>query len=121
MIGANSTILGSRGRFELPRVLRPVGSRIVDEAWVAWVDPGTMIQPTSARGLAWIDPLEVPGLLVPRGLGSDSRGTGLATGLPTTRQRVDREPIEQEPRASIRVMRGWIPPAIGSHWTAVLS
>ncbi len=103
LIGANSTILGSRGPFELPRV-RPVGSRIVDEAWVAWVDPGTMIQPTSARGLAWIDPLEVPGLLVPRSTGSELREALAWRWIADSAQAwVERERIEQEPRASIRV------------------
>ncbi len=103
MIGANSTIPGGRGPFALPRV-RPVGSRIVDEAWVAWVDPGTMIQPTSARGLAWIDPVEVPGLLVPRGpVRICARHWPGAWIADNAAARVDRERIEQEPRASIRV------------------
>ena len=77
-VGASSTVSGGRGPLELPRV-RPVGTRIIDEAWVAWVDQGTMIQPTVARGLAWIDPGEVSGLRTPRGGGSDlRRGPGLA-------------------------------------------
>ena len=101
-VGANSTIAGGRGPFELPRV-RPVGSRIVDEAWVAWVDPGTMIQPTSARGLAWIDPLEVPGLLIPRSTGSELREALAWRWIADSAQAwVERERIEQEPRASIR-------------------
>ena len=98
VIGANSTIPGGRGPFELPRV-RPVGSRIVDEAWVAWVDPGTMIQPTSAHGLAWIDPVEVPGLLVLARPGfGPARGTGLALDRRqrrgTGRSRTDRARAE---------------------------
>jgi hypothetical protein len=103
VLAANSTIPGGRGPLELPRV-RPVGARIVDEAWVAYVDSGTMIQPTSARGLAWIDPGEVPGLLVPRGSGSDLREALAWRWIADSAlARVDRERIEQEPRASIRV------------------
>jgi hypothetical protein len=103
VIGANSTIPGGRGPFALPRV-RPVGSRIVDEAWVARVDPGTTIQPTSAHGLAWIDPVEVPDLLVPGGLGLDLRAALAWRWIADNAEaRVDRQRIEQEPRASIRV------------------
>ena len=72
-VGASSTVVGrARGPLQLPRV-RPVRTPILDEAWVAWVDPGTMIQPTLARGLAWIDPNEVPGLVAPRGAGAELR------------------------------------------------
>ena len=59
IVGASSTVAGGRGPLRLPRV-RPVGTPILDEAWVAWVDQGTMIQPTLARGLAWLDPNESP-------------------------------------------------------------
>ena len=62
-IGATSTALGARGSLELPRV-HPVGAAIGDEAWLAWGDDSTTIQPTNARGLAWIDPADVPGLVV---------------------------------------------------------
>ena len=72
VVTASSTASGGRGPLQLPRV-RPVGARLIDEAWVAWVEQGTMIQPTMARGLAWIDPSEVPGLVAPRPVGSDLR------------------------------------------------
>ena len=103
VIGANSTVPGGRGPLELPRV-RPAGTRLVDEAWLAWVDKSTMIQPTAARGLAWIDPGEVPGLLTPRGTGSDLREALAWRWIADPAlARVDRERIEQEPSASVRV------------------
>jgi len=103
IVGANSTVRGGRGPLELPRV-RPAGTRLVDEAWLAWVDKSTMIQPTAAQGLAWIDPVEVPGLLTPRDAGSDLR-EALAWRWIADRAvaRVDRQRIEQEPSASVRV------------------
>ena len=62
MVNATSTSSGARGPLELPRA-RPLGARIVDEAWLAWSDQATMVRPVAARGLAWIDPRQVPGLL----------------------------------------------------------
>jgi len=102
-VGAVSTVAGNRGPLELPRV-RPAGARLVDEAWLAWVDKNTMIQPTVARGLAWIDPVEVPGLLTPRAAGSDLR-EALAWRWTADRAlaRVDRQRIEQESSAAVRV------------------
>jgi hypothetical protein len=103
IVGANSTISGERGPLQLPRV-RPVGARMSDEAWVACVDPGTMIQPTVARGLAWIDPSEVPGLVAPRPGGPDLREALAWRWIAEEAEaRVDRERIEQEPGASIRL------------------
>ena len=103
IVGASSTASGGRGPLQLPRV-RPVGARMIDEAWVAWVDQGTMIQPTLARGLAWIDPGEVPGLLAPRPGGSDLREALAWRWIADEADaRVDRERIEQEPGASIRL------------------
>ena len=77
-IGATSTAPTGRGPLELPRV-HPVGAAIVNEAWLAWVNDGTMIRPDRARGLAWIDPVEVPGLVTaprPRACVSPSPGDG---------------------------------------------
>ena len=103
ILGASSTASGGRGPLPLPRV-RPVAARISDEAWVAWVDQGTMIQPTLARGLAWIDPSDVQGLVVPRPGGADLREALAWRWLAENAEaRVDRERIEQEPRASIRL------------------
>ncbi len=103
IVRASSTVSGGRGPLQLPRV-RPVGARMIDEAWVAWVDQGTMIQPTVARGLAWLDPREVPGLAGPPVAGSDLREALAWRWIaPRADARVDRERIEQEPGASIRL------------------
>ncbi|MHB1561043.1 MAG: hypothetical protein ACYC61_26620, partial [Isosphaeraceae bacterium] len=101
-IGATSTVAAGRGRLELPRV-RPRGAAIVDEAWLAWVDDGTTIQPTSARGLAWIDTRDVPGLAA---MTPPVPGLREAIAWRWTGDRaealVDRERIDQDARASIR-------------------
>ena len=59
-LSASAKITGGRGPLSLPRV-RPVGARIADERWVAWTEPGMTLQPTAARGVAWIDPALVIG------------------------------------------------------------
>ena len=89
------------------------GTRIVDDAWVAWADQATMIRPTEASGLAWIDPGQVPGLL-PRASRSRicARRWDGGGSSPTGRARLDREPIEQEPGASI-VMSATVDPLEG--------
>ncbi len=101
LIAASSTIPGGRGALALPRV-RPVGARIGDEAWVAWVDGLTTIRPTVASGLAWIDPSTVPGL-IDRSLAPVGFREALAWRWLEDRAeaRVDRERIEQEPRGSV--------------------
>jgi hypothetical protein len=77
---------------------------ILDEAWVAWVDQATMIQPTVARGLAWIDPKLVPGLAATRSPGPDLREALAWRWIAEDAlARVDREPVEQEPAASVRI------------------
>jgi|GEM_PF-1275651 len=58
-VWASATVAGGRGPLALPRV-RPVGTRVADEVWVARTEPGMTLQPTRARGLAWIDPTSVP-------------------------------------------------------------
>ncbi len=101
IVSASSTGAGARGPLELPRV-RPVGTRIVDDAWVAWADQATMIRPTEAVGLVWIDPGQVPGLLPARAGSSNLReALGWRWIAETASGRVDREPIEQAPGASI--------------------
>jgi hypothetical protein len=102
-VRASSTVSGGRGPLELPRV-RPIQSPILDEAWAAWVDQGTIIQPTMARGLAWIDPDQVPGLLAPGG-GRPELREALAWRwiAEAGSARVDREPIEQDTGASVRM------------------
>ena len=96
-IGATAGANASRGALELPRV-RPVGAAAVDEAWLAWGDDGTAVRPDRARGLAWIDPADVPGLVTP------SPSPGLRkllawrwTGDDRAEARVDRERIDQDP------------------------
>jgi hypothetical protein len=104
VVGANSTLQSVRGPLDLPRV-RPLGASVADEAWLALVDPETMVRPTFARGLAWIDPALVPGLRFNAGAGREYREAlawrwldGQATA------RVYRQPIGQEPRATIRTV-----------------
>jgi hypothetical protein len=101
MIGATSTAPAGRGPLELPRV-HPVGTAIVDEAWLAWVDEGTMIRPARARGLAWIDPHEVPGLIMAPPAAGLREALAWRWTADAAEARVDRERIDQDPRASIR-------------------
>jgi hypothetical protein len=110
LVGASSAVPGGRGPLDLPRVV-PIGTHTVDEVWGAWVDHETMIQPTAAQGLVWIDPGLVPGLTIPRAAGGDLR-EALAWRWVAEhgRARVDRERIEQEPSASIR-MRAQVDPS----------
>jgi len=45
------------GPMPLPRVRPPDGPvRVAGERWVARVEPGWELEPTSTRGLAWVDP-----------------------------------------------------------------
>ncbi|HZW32480.1 MAG TPA: hypothetical protein VFF52_17330, partial [Isosphaeraceae bacterium] len=100
---ASATAREGRGPLELPRV-RAVGAATVDEAWLAWVDEGTVIQPAQARGLAWIDPGEVPGLL------GHAPGPNWREALawrwiaPKAEARLDRHRIDQQPRVAIRTL-----------------
>ena len=103
VVSATSTSAGARGPLELPRV-HPKSTRIVDEAWLAWADQATMIQPVQAHGLAWIDPGQVPGLLSPRRAAAHLREALAWRWIAdSAAARVDRQPIEQEPRASIHI------------------
>ncbi len=103
IVSAASTSAGARGPLELPRV-RPRTARLVDEAWLAWADQATMVQPVQAHGLVWIDPGQVSGLLPARGTGSNLREALAWRWIADSASaRVDREPIEQEPRASIHI------------------
>ncbi len=109
---ASSSSPGFRGPLELPRVI-PLGARIVDEAWLAWADQTTMIRPTDARGLAWIDPAGVAGLQPARQENASLREALAWRWMGQSgRGRVVREPIEQEPSASI-VMNAIVDPAKG--------
>ncbi len=103
-IGATAGGSLSRGPLELPRV-QPVGTSVVDEAWIAWTDDASTIRPVRARGLAWIEPDDVPGLATPApspGLfpALGWRWTAAADGDPEAR--IDRERVDRTARASIR-------------------
>jgi hypothetical protein len=102
IVGATSSVPAGRGPLVLPRV-RPSGVAVSDEVWVAMVDKAVVLTPASARGLAWVDPAHVEGLVPPRApFGTDLR-TALAwrwnskSGAAT----VDRVWAEPEPTAEI--------------------
>ena len=120
IVRASSTASGGRGPLQLPRV-RPVGARMIDEAWVAWVDQGTMIQPTLARGLAWIDPREVPGLVALAPAGSDLREALAWRWIAEQRRRPRGSGTNRAGarRLDSPRMRGSTPPAAVSCSTAV--
>jgi hypothetical protein len=102
-LSASLTVSPGQGPLELPRV-RPVLARVADDVWLAWVDADTMIQPTAAQGVAWIDPKDVAGL------GSSSI-SGSANEFrqalawrwlsESASARIDRGRIGQEPGVSI--------------------
>jgi hypothetical protein len=101
---ASSTIAGGQGPISLPRV-RPVGVRIADELWLAWAEPRLTVQPTSARGLAWIDPRIVPGssprrLEAPAGM---HQALAWRWILDRAEARVERERVEVDPTGSVRL------------------
>src|SRR5262249_18816084 len=103
VVSAVATGPGTRGPLELPRV-RPIGSRIIDEAWLARVDQSTMVRPVVATGLVWIDPGQVPGLLPVRDSKSNLReALAWRWSAENARAQIDRESIEQEPAASVRI------------------
>jgi hypothetical protein len=100
-IGATAQAPTERGPLELPRV-HPVDVAVVDEGWLAWSDDRTTIQPVRARGLAWIDPEEVPGLATaPPGPGLRQALAWRWTG-DDAEARVERDRIDRDPRVSIR-------------------
>ena len=80
VIGATSTARGGRGPLVLPRV-RPVGVPVADEVWVAMVDRTMNLTPTVARGLVWIDPYRVEGLVGPAPLRASDPRPALALAL----------------------------------------
>jgi hypothetical protein len=79
-VEATATIAGGRGPLALPRV-QPVGARVADELWVAWTEPSLTLRPTSARGLAWVDPRLVTGLPGGFGAGSASAAATVPTAI----------------------------------------
>ena len=102
IVRASSSVSGGRGPLQLPRV-RLVGAQMIDEAWVASADPGTMIQPTVARGLAWLDPREVPGLAGTPLPGSEFREALAWRWIaPQADARVERQRIGRQPGGSVR-------------------
>ncbi len=103
VIGATSTAGGGRGPLVLPRV-RPVGVPVADEVWVAMVDRTMNLTPTVARGLVWIDPYRVEGLVGPAPLRASDPRPALAWrwNAEAGSARVEREPLEQAPRSEIQ-------------------
>ena len=69
-----------------------------------------MIQPTLARGLAWIDPREVPGLVAPHTVGSDLReALAWRWVAEQAEARVERERIEQELQTARSIQHAFLP------------
>jgi hypothetical protein len=63
-----------------------------------------MVRPVQARGLAWIDPRQVPGLLAPREQRSNLRESlAWRWAAENAAAQIDREPIEQGPGVSVRI------------------
>ncbi len=58
-IQATRTSLAPGVPFDLPRI-RAVGMPAADELWIATADAGRVVSPSSAAGVAWIDPSIVP-------------------------------------------------------------
>lgn len=96
-VWASATVAGGRGPLALPRV-RPVGTRVADEIWVARAEPGMTLQPTQARGLAWVDPASV----LAGALKTEADAEGLRPALAWRWTADDGE---------ARVERGWAEPA----------
>jgi hypothetical protein len=102
LVRASSNAAGPTGPLDLPRV-RPVDTRVADEAWLAWTDRQTMIHPSQAGGLAWIDPGEVAGFVTPPGPGWSLRNALAWRWIADTAAgRLERQRIEQEPSATAR-------------------
>jgi hypothetical protein len=100
-VGATSQSTTERDPLELPRV-HPVDVAVADEAWLAWGDDRTTIQPIQARGLAWIDPAEVPGLVTAPPLQELREALAWRWTAEAAEARVERDRIDQDPRVSIR-------------------
>ncbi len=103
VVRATSTAAPGRGSLVLPRV-RPERMAIRDEVWVAMADKTMNLIPTSARGLAWIDPTRVKGLSpLPSPPGLDLQpALAWRWNSENAEARVDRELAESEPRTEIR-------------------
>ena len=103
ILRATSNTAPGRGPLELPRV-RPAHTAIRDEVWVAMVDRSMSLIPTSARGLAWIDPSQVQGLSpLPSSPGMEFRpALAWRWNRENAEARVDREQAESEPTTEIR-------------------
>ncbi|WP_406695457.1 hypothetical protein V5E97_30995 [Singulisphaera sp. Ch08] len=102
---ASAAIAGGRGPITLPRV-RPVGVQVVDERWLAWTESGVTLHPAKATGLAWIDPSLVIGpssdrAVTPAGLREALAWRWIAD---QAEARVNRERVQEEPRASIQML-----------------
>ena len=110
-ISATANVSGGRGGMTLPQI-RPVDARIIDETWITNLEEGYRIVPSTAKGLAWIDPASwVPFSSVARPSPAQKKPTDAASSTKPaalawrwlTRDgeaRVDRERVEESLRAA---------------------
>jgi len=117
VLAATATFPGGRGPMSLPRV-RPVGVRVSDERWVAKTEAGLTLQPTAARGLAWIDPRLVIGTSE-REKSASSLREALAWRWISERgeARVERERVEAEATGSVVLVANLTRERLGLDWT----
>lgn len=119
-LAASARGAGVAGVLDLPRVRpSPGGARVVDEVWVATVDPGVGFRPILGRGLAWIDPPDPARDAGP----SPWSGQDLAGSLAwrwlvdDAEARADRVPIREVPRADVRLDASVDRGRLGLDWT----
>ncbi|MDR3636567.1 MAG: hypothetical protein P4L84_22385 [Isosphaeraceae bacterium] len=102
-VSAVARIAGGRGPLSLPRV-RPVGARVSDELWVARVGPGLTLRPSSARGLAWVDPKVVAPAAAEKGAATElSDGLAWRWIADDAEGRVDRERVGTDPSGTVHL------------------
>ncbi|WP_422925379.1 hypothetical protein [Singulisphaera sp. PoT] len=117
VVAATATFPGGRGPMSLPRV-RPVGVRVSDERWVAKTEAGLSLQPTAAKGLAWIDPKLIASTPEREKSGSAFR-EALAWRWLTDRAeaRVERERVESEATGSVVLVANLTRDRLSLDWT----
>lgn len=97
---ARSTQERRLGPLELPRA-RPLGSRVVDESWSAWALPDVLIEPTRARGVAWLDSEKGVGLKEAAAARSAREALAWRYTAPEAFLGIDRKRVERSPWATI--------------------
>ncbi|MFO0888674.1 MAG: hypothetical protein U0790_05935 [Isosphaeraceae bacterium] len=105
VIRARSTTGGGRGPLVLPRV-RPIGLTILDETWVALVEPDVVLHPVKADGLAWINPPRGESRPLVRSTSSPEPRVGLAWrwNAETAQATVECEDLDRGARVEIRAV-----------------